>query len=455
MHYNKEQFEKICELINKIDGNADSIIISLQNRTIHDQLVKNVLTEKHLSDIFDMFNERSLQSKDFAINLVSVMTSRQMEKFEINGTRIRYSMLSILQKNFQSVEQYKRTDVQTFYNSVYLLGEFYNKAKLANGTPINIMGTSLLGLLTTELKHELKAINKLSDDAFSKLILSQIALNGSLFKSLHKAEIEQLLYTIRMVLIEINTLSSKTKAFLIMALDLYYSNFTNVGSALEEMYQTFLVDEKKTEEPATKSDKGHQGKTHKNNENEDRKLQSSPERTTNSNKKEEKPASTAKPSVIEPKQNESKSTPTSSTSPSVEATKPNTESVSENEQSPAKTKTECLPVVSKSASDKVNNENGIVNGKSKLKSTKSLELPSTESTTSNGNNEDTNILKQQNSQITQVTPVKHIIGPKAYFREENVENLTWDSQVSVEEENELSPKVNPYSKSFLSFLGNN
>lgn len=143
-----------------------------------------------------MFNERSLQSKDFAINLVSVMTSRQMEKFQINGNRIRYSMLAILQKNFQSkldnnvlrnskfhtkchviftgVEQYKRSDVQTFYNSVYLLGEFYNKAKLANGTPINIMGTSLLDLLTTELKHELKAINKLSDDVFSKLILTQV-----------------------------------------------------------------------------------------------------------------------------------------------------------------------------------------------------------------------------------------------------------------------------------------
>lgn len=100
----------------------------------------------------------------------------------------------------------------------------------------------------------------------------------------------------------------------------------------------------------------------------------------------------------------------------------------------------------------MNNENG--SGKSKLKSTKSFESP-VESTTSNGNNEDTNILKQQNSQILQVTPVKHSMGPKAYFREENVENLTWDSQVSVEEDNELSPKVNPYSKSFLSFLGNN
>lgn len=75
---------------------------------------------------------------------------------------------------FTGAEQYKRSDVQTFYNSVYLLGEFYNKAKLANGMPINIMGTSLLDLLTTELKQELKAINKLSDDVFSKLILTQV-----------------------------------------------------------------------------------------------------------------------------------------------------------------------------------------------------------------------------------------------------------------------------------------
>ena len=77
---------------------------------------------------------------------------------------------------FTGAEQYKRSDVQTFYNSIYLLGEFYNKAKLANGMPINIMGTSLLDLLTSELKHELKAIDKLSDDVFSKLILTQVTI---------------------------------------------------------------------------------------------------------------------------------------------------------------------------------------------------------------------------------------------------------------------------------------
>ena len=48
MHYNKEMFEGICELINKIDVNADSVVLSQHYSTIHDELVKNVLTEKHL-----------------------------------------------------------------------------------------------------------------------------------------------------------------------------------------------------------------------------------------------------------------------------------------------------------------------------------------------------------------------------------------------------------------------
>lgn len=48
------------------------------------------------------------------------------------------------------------------------------------------MGTSLLDLLTTELKHELKAVNKLSDDIFSKLILSQVRKQQ--FKDLFKGQ---------------------------------------------------------------------------------------------------------------------------------------------------------------------------------------------------------------------------------------------------------------------------
>ena len=108
-----------------------------------------------------------------------------------------------------------------------------------------------------------------------------------------------------------------------MALDLYYSNFTNVGATLEKLYQSFLVDEKKTEELATKSDKGHKGKTNKNNENEDRKLQSSPERTTKSKKEEITDAivSNHNTSVSGSKQNESKSTsvlPSSSVEPDIE-----------------------------------------------------------------------------------------------------------------------------------------
>jgi len=82
--------------------------------------------------------------------------------------------------------------------------------------------------------------------------------------------------------------------------------------------------------------------------------------------------------------------------------------------------------------------------------------------TSNGspNSDDINILKQQNSRSS--TPVKKAntnAANKVYFREENVENLTWDTNNSSfdgeDPDASTSPKVNPYSSSFLNFLGGN
>lgn len=81
----------------------------------------------------------------------------------------------------------------------------------------------------------------------------------------------------------------------------------------------------------------------------------------------------------------------------------------------------------------------------------------------NGNN-DENILRQQNSRSS--TPsstapsTKYKANNKVYFREENVENLTWNGETSFDGDVEdpdasTSPKVNPYSSSFLNFLSSN
>jgi hypothetical protein len=115
----------------------------------------------------------------------------------MNGKKtIRNEMLQILQKNFQSetlkkiylnlkfncvplldADKFKRDDMTKFYNSIRLLGEYYNKVRLGNGEPINILGTSMLNLLNEEIEKELKNVCHFKKDQFSDVLLSQVRLS--------------------------------------------------------------------------------------------------------------------------------------------------------------------------------------------------------------------------------------------------------------------------------------
>ena len=61
-----------------------------------------------------------------------------------------------------------------FYNSIKLLGEYYNKARVLNETPIRILSTSLLNLLNNEIEKEFSDICHLKNDDFSDLLLGQV-----------------------------------------------------------------------------------------------------------------------------------------------------------------------------------------------------------------------------------------------------------------------------------------
>lgn len=54
------------------------------------------------SDLFDFLNTKALQDDGFITKFVSVICSRQIESFTINGKIARHATLEILQKNFQS-----------------------------------------------------------------------------------------------------------------------------------------------------------------------------------------------------------------------------------------------------------------------------------------------------------------------------------------------------------------
>lgn len=147
---------------------------------------------------------------------------------------------------FLGADALRTENVKRFYNSLTLLGEYYNRCRI-NNAPVGVLGCALFELLLKELETVTqKAIldpSYMIEEEFAKLILTQVTLNGLLAQPTHKTEIDALLFAIRKCLIEVSQLSSNIKALLLMTLDLYYSKFSNIGKDLESMYAKFLIDE--------------------------------------------------------------------------------------------------------------------------------------------------------------------------------------------------------------------
>lgn len=153
-------------------------------------------------------------------------------------------------------ENLKSKDIEQYYNSVNLLGEFYNRLR-QKSQPILIMGESLFEILTKQIRTETETVlsdpNREFDVRFARLVLAQVTLNGALARPYHAKEIETLFFEIRKCLIDVRDLSTSTKAFLLMTVDLYYSDFGGLSAALNKFYAQILDDYDSTEQREKKS----------------------------------------------------------------------------------------------------------------------------------------------------------------------------------------------------------
>ena len=276
-----------------------------------------------------------------------------------------------------------------------------------------------------------------------------------------------------------------------MAVDLYQSNFQNVGKNLEDMYQQYLVEyetkKKKDSQPRPHSSKDHKTEKSAIIKNKPKGVKEKKVRVAKRTEEEipvswdeevvTKTVSPKTPEGSPPSLSpETKNLPETSKKPHELEKKVKSEPVQ-----PMSTKNpQKLPKELAIAPKKELVENSYEITENKLKSDISLAaeetvtapaesnghelsedqspliLPETSDTSEeskqNGNSEEATILKQQNSQQPPVGATPKTKVQKVYFREENTENLTWTPNL---EELDTSPKVNPFSKSFLTFLGNN
>lgn len=227
-----------------------------------------------------------------------------------------------------------------------------------------------------------------------------------------------------------------------MTLDLYYSNFTNVGDELEKMYETFLVaDNIKSRNAADNVQKSLEKLS----------IIATPQK----NLKTQLRASDQKRNGVVSRQS-SKNRPTSTASlprsPQKTATPQNASQSNRKKISPQELRNK------KSQSSRC--KSGVDNPSS-IKITMKIEAPTTSDLSQQQNGNDENILRQQNSHNSTPPSAKCKPPNKVYFREENVENLSWNNDEASRDrdaedpDQSTSPQVNPYSSSFLNFLSNN
>lgn len=340
-----------------------------------------------------------------------------------------------------------------------------------------------LSLLKFELKNfttNFLDLNffKLNVFLIFKIICFQIALNGPLLKTRHKTEIEVFLMHIRRCLIELDGLSSKTKAFLLMILDLHYSNFNYalLENCLEKVYKKYLPDsashenkvQKREEPPKVTIKNVHENgsrtqpvpstskKTHVKNERRSESYRSVPPRSptkTSPPSRKSEPPSYQPPSYHRTPQQPPRSPQQQKSSPPKKISPRDLRNRVKSERGSS------APPVSPKAIGKVEKDFDKLNieaarQKPTQKSPEQLKIQS---------NVEENILRQQNSSensspsgTLKQKPVTN--ASKVYFKEENAENLSWNGETSFEDDPETtieSPRVSQYSSSFLNFLSNN
>lgn len=259
-----------------------------------------------------------------------------------------------------------------------------------------------------------------------------------------------------------------------MTLDLCYSNFTTLGDALEKMYQGFLLDEK-PRKPIVDSNKTERIKARESLE----KLtitKSPPRRQVVQSPLPVKHPHSPLPRVTPPPpspqrnaiplRNAPKISPPNRTMQNGNGVRKSSPQDLRNRNSPTKPQQRYETSSPSRKPQRTHFERSPRRGEPSssttmppMKNRRSFPPPRTQ--TNSTNNE--NILRQQNPhspdpqpQSEPTTPVKYKTNNnKAYYREENLENFSWASDGEYDDlDNSTSPKVNPYTTSFLNFLSN-
>ncbi|CAG9864054.1 unnamed protein product [Phyllotreta striolata] len=221
--------DELTKRIKELNINDDGIKFNQKIKFILEKWKQDCQTGEDVEKSFDVLYQECLNDEELASKIVILIASRSFITQEIHDQNLRLLFLKKLQSDFESCKILNETNPAGFRNYVKMLGEFYSKARLANGQPFSFMVTPLLVCLEMLLESA-----QLSD---LQQFTTQIYLNGSSIKAECSDKLNDLINNIRILIIVEKNLSREGRYWLLLALEIAGNKFGALPIEVFKFYQ--------------------------------------------------------------------------------------------------------------------------------------------------------------------------------------------------------------------------
>ncbi|CAH0550645.1 unnamed protein product [Brassicogethes aeneus] len=230
----REEYMDLANKVKKLNVNDDGILFNQKIKYILENWKECCSNGEEVEKSFEYLYEACLQDIDLASKTVLMISSRTFISQEVHDQNIRMMFLRKLQEIFEGCHQLQKSNPIAFRNSIQILGEFYNKARLANGEQFTFMASPLVSYLDMLLE----ATNV--DDL--KLFTTQLYLNGSSIKNEIPEKIIEIIIKVRQLLSSDKKIVRDGKLWLLLALEVSNNRFTILPAEAHSFYQEMLGD---------------------------------------------------------------------------------------------------------------------------------------------------------------------------------------------------------------------
>jgi len=234
MNVQVPQYPRLVALLEQLDPNDDGILLNQKLKNILQNWKNKCNSGAEVEESFKCVYSKCLEDASVATKVVTMVSSYSFISEEVHDVKIRNLFIAHIQNDFENRKHLQATNPTGFRNSVRMLGEFYHKARLADGRSIKFLATPIVRYFDMLLET--------AQPADLELFTSQLYLNGPAIKTDCPQKIQDILMQVRHLLLNNTNLTQVCRTWMLLALDVFYNRFGLLPNEIHKFYQEQLGD---------------------------------------------------------------------------------------------------------------------------------------------------------------------------------------------------------------------